>query len=460
MGETEFFTDLFEDEAKFVGKVLLAMTAVGYLAFQESGSTLFRRDDVQYAIDAYLTQGYDRGIITSRANQRLAKKIILNGLQINAVKEQIRLAVGSEAKLKALSELFTLSLASILCAAHIHSLNITLHVIKNMTLVLVYVLRKREAHRGGTVVSKLRSWWSGGTQNLIMETVIERLRQQFESSPFAQAVNEDMVMSEDLLHCLSVETLLKMAIPRVVEASLQVVRTALNRRAPQVFSVTGRVTGRDMRELLDELSEDFESCLVWSNWLTPPLSASSPLLSSRGEMESLGTSNGETKVTDAGSADSDVDNDVFKYPAGSTAVLPDGSSASMRMKQDRAALESFFGPLHEEDPEARAAREQEQRREQLAREQSASFFYKLIRSASFNEICIAHATEVLEDTKKLVVDLRSLGSYDAVTDSAKMAHVITFLENHRLRLLDHDFSVPLYLQLFCEETVRATCGKL
>ncbi|RNF23785.1 uncharacterized protein Tco025E_02758 [Trypanosoma conorhini] len=459
MSQTELFTDLFEEEAQSLGKALLALTAVGYFAFQENESTLFRRDDVKYAIDAYLPQGYDRGIIASRANQRLAKSLIVNGLHLNSVKEQVQLAVGREAKLKALSELFAASLASILCAAHIHSLTITLHVVKNMALVLVYVLRKREARRGGTVVSKLRSWWSGGTQNLVMETLVEHLQRQFEASPFAQAIDEDTIASGDLLRCLSVETLLKLTVPRVVEAAQLAVRAALNRRPPHMFSVTGIVTGGDLRELLDGLSEDMESRLAWSDWFTPPPSStSSQLLSPRGQKESLGTSNAENKLTDAGTSDSDVENGIFNYPAGSTAILPDGFSSSMRTQRDRAVLESFFGPQSEEDSEVRAAREEEQRREQLAREQSASFFHELIHSASFNEICIAHATEVLEDTKKSLTDLRRVGSYDAMTDSAKMIHVITSLENYRLRLLDRDFNVPLYLQLFCQETVRATCG--
>ncbi|RNF21206.1 hypothetical protein TcG_03199 [Trypanosoma cruzi] len=466
MSSSEFFTDIFEEEARCVGKALLAVTAVGYLASQADGSTLFGRDDVQYAIDAYLPQGYDRGIMASRANQRLAKNLIVKRLQINTVKEQVRVAAGREAKLSGLFELFTLSLAGILSAAHVHSLIITLHVIKNMTLVLVYVLRKREAKqgsRGGTVVSTLRSWWSGGTQNFIMKAFVEKLQQHLEKSPFAQNMDEDTMGVGDGPRCLSVEAILKLTIPRCVDAAIQAVKTALNRRAPHVFSVTGIVTGRDVRELLDELSQDFESHLMWLDWLTPkPSSPSSSalLFSTQEQLLSLETSNGGIQHKEnAVSSDSDADDDVFNFPAGSTAVLPDSFSASKRMQRDRAFLETVFGPSSEEGPEARAAREEELRCEQLARDQSAGFFFELIHSDSFSAMCVAHAAEVLEEIKKLAADLRRVGSYDVATDSAKTVHVITSFEHYRLQLLDRDFNVPPYLRLFCEETVRATCGK-
>ncbi|PWU92011.1 hypothetical protein C4B63_40g48 [Trypanosoma cruzi] len=302
MSSSEFFTDIFEEEARCVGKALLAVTAVGYLASQADGSTLFGRDDVQYAIDAYLPQGYDRGIMASRANQRLAKNLIVKRLQINTVKEQVRVAAGREAKLSGLFELFTLSLAGILSAAHVHSLIITLHVIKNMTLVLVYVLRKREAKqgsRGGTVVSTLRSWWSGGTQNFIMKAFVEKLQQHLEKSPFAQNMDEDTMGVGDGPRCLSVEAILKLTIPRCVDAAIQAVKTALNRRAPHVFSVTGIVTGRDVRELLDELSQDFESHLMWLDWLTPkPSSPSSSalLFSTQEQLLSLGRATVESNT--------------------------------------------------------------------------------------------------------------------------------------------------------------------
>lgn len=474
MGDLNYLFDIFEDEIRSLGKALLVFGTFFYLSGQRDKSTVFGRDEVHYAIEAYLPQVYDRSIIAARASQRLTKSLILKALQIDTLKSELRLATSREEKLNGMSELFTLSLAGILSAAHVHSLAIMLHVMKNLTLALVFVLRKGEAQQdscGGAVVSKLRSWWSDGLQSLLMQSFVENLKQQMELSPFARRMSDDDMEAVDEKHFFSVEALLRVAVPSVVRKALQVVRAARSRRAPHAFSVAGIVTGRDMRELLGELGAEFEFSVVWSDWLTPPpplpplpLAKTTPQTQQRRQSSTSSSSSvlrnggGHGAKCNTPHPHSESDDDIVYFPAGSTAVLH-GDHAQSQRERDRAAVESVLGPGWSGTPEEQASREETVRREQLARNQAAEFFYELIHSAAFSELCIAHATEVLERTASAVADLRSVGSYDAGTDSAKMPQVITSLESHRLKLFDSEFDVPPYLRVFCAETMRVTCRR-
>ncbi|ORC91382.1 uncharacterized protein TM35_000063870 [Trypanosoma theileri] len=484
----DFFSDLFDEEVRSAGKVLLVMAAgATYFVQRDQGSRLLTRNDVQYAIEAYLPQGYDRGIIAARAHQRTTKTLLIKSLGIDAVKDQLRVAVDRESKLSGLKELFKLTLVGILSAAHVHSLTITLYVVKMMTLVLVALLRRREEQqgsRGGTVVSKIRSWWSGGTQNLIMQTILEKMEQQMGlDSPLTQMMNnEDDIERKDAERGFSVEALLHLAVPRVVEMARRVVEDALDRRPPHVFSATGIVTGRDLQELLEEISEVFEDQVVWSDWLTPP-----PVRKST-EENGIDTNNNDndnhenhnqfdhngkngyrsnsrdsgnkgliSPFSDSDDNDSDDDDAIIEYPSGSTAVLTDECSSASQRKRNQRAMESVFGPSRDISSEERAAHEAAYRREELTRDQAAGFFHQLIHSASFNEICIAYAAEIMEQTVHIAGNLRHVRTYDVGTDSAKMPQVISSLDAHRLQMFDRDFVVRPYLRLLCEETVRATC---
>ncbi|KEG07770.1 hypothetical protein DQ04_08871000 [Trypanosoma grayi] len=454
----EFLGDLFEEEVRSAGKAFMAIGAVGYFAAQAENSTLFKRDEVQYAIDAYLPQGYDRSVIAARSNQLLTKSFMMKALRIDSVKEEMRLAANREEKLSCLADLFQLTLVGMLSAAHVHSLTIVLHVIRNTALILVYVLGKREesgGSRGRAMVSKVRSWWSGGMKSVMLESIVERIQQDMGGSPFAQVVDEENVVAADIERWFSVEALLQIAVPRVVESARRVVKTALNRRAPHVFSVAGIVTGQDMHMLLEEISEDFESCVAWSDWLTPPPPAPE---SGNGLGGSIG-GKGVVVVEPISDDDDDDDDDesgILEFPMGSTA-LPRDHSAASRRQRDRNVVASVFGLPGDESPAEAAAREAERRRETLLRDQASGFFHAIIHSDSFNEICIAYAAEVLEGATAAAADLRHVRTYDEGTDSARMPQVITSLESHRLSLFDHDFNVRPYLRLLCEETIRATC---
>ncbi|KAH9598180.1 hypothetical protein LSM04_006070 [Trypanosoma melophagium] len=495
----EFLSDLFDEEVKSVGKVLLVIAAgATYFAQRDQGSRFLTRNDVQYAIEAYLPQGYDRGIIAARAHQRITKSLLIKSLGIDAVKDQLRVAVDREVKLSGLMELFKLTVVGILSAAHVHSLTITLYVVKMMTLVLVALLRRREEQKGshgGTVVSKIRSWWSGGTQNLIMQTIIEKMQQEMDlAAPLTQTMsNEEDIEKRDAERGFSVEALLRIAVPRVVETARRVVEDALYRRPPHIFSATGIVTGRDLQEFLEEISEEFEAQIVWSDWLTPPPPPQQQDVKKATQKNGIHTSNNNNHYSDhngqngnsssssspssekgvsspfpdgdhnnnnnSNNDDDDDDDDddaILEYPSGSTAVLGDPWGYSHRQRNQRT-VESVFGPSRDISPEERAAHEAECRREELTRDQAAGFFHAIIHSASFNEICIAYAAEVMEQTKHAAGNLRHVRTYDVGTDSAKMPQVISSLDAHRLQLFDRDFVVRPYLRLLCEETVRATC---
>ncbi|KAG8348832.1 hypothetical protein ERJ75_001361200 [Trypanosoma vivax] len=516
----EFMHDLFDDELLRLFKVFVTSSALGFLVRQAACSNCLGGDTVKYGISAYLPQGYDRSIVAARTCQSLTKSLMIKTLCIDSLKEKLYNAQDREAKLNALSELFPVTVAAIISAAYVHSLNITLHVIKHLTVVLVFMLRKREASDasrsdgcGGrgifSLFSSLRSWWSDGTQSFMMQTLINRIT-TMETSPFTLMMDENSLGAVDAKHGFSVEALLSAAVPKVAVAALNAVKGALGRRPSQAFSIVGGTSQRELYSLFEEACADFESRMSLADWLTTSdPEGRSVVVSGDDDNMAVHTAATATSVdgnrktdeigADATSFHTVMDRSQEHEDTGSssrrvehssvlaavdTGLLassqPDGSCVGVRSDDDEnctgedksrsASLHGCPQPLGNhfmsnllssfgdggEWPSDAISQEQ-LRRECEARNQAASFFRDFINSASFSELCIAYATELLSEKIGSTVNFRSNAAEGEERASLRMPQAIASLEKHRLELFDSDFQVRQYVQLLCEETVKATC---
>nr|CCC95601.1 unnamed protein product [Trypanosoma congolense IL3000] len=466
----EFLGDLFEEELEKLGKAAFIAGIASFLLKQVVvARSLLRGDPVQNGISAYLPQGYDRSVVAARVGQQLTKSLMVKSLGIGEVKEQLRRAANRDEKVSAFSELFGLTLAGILSGAYVHSLSIMLHVMKHTMCVLVFVLGKQRAssgsgRTGSSLYSKLRSWWNSGTQHFMMQSLLESLGQQMEATPFYFLRDDERTKADDVRQGFCVDALLEIAVPQIVEAAIDVVKTTLKFRDPQMFSVTGCVSENDVHELMQELSVKFLSSGVLPEWTTLlPCSIGDGHSGVLNIYSSLGYSSedGATPVNGAGAKAAQLteDDSVARGERGSEgAMLLNGGNHTEVRDLFQVQASSLPLPTAGTEPCSGAALHEELlNQERVLQQQTATFFREFIQSASFRELCVAHTEELLVVAVAACTDFSSLCSGESAPSSVRVPQVLTLVEKQRLRLFDGDFHVQPYVRLLCEETIRATC---
>ncbi|KAG5464251.1 hypothetical protein LSCM1_00432 [Leishmania martiniquensis] len=477
--------------------------------------------DVQVAITGHMVQGYDRSTITTRLEQRHIRQLLQTFTGLNELRQQLRSETDKEAKLRGWQRVFRLTLISIAAINYTHSLTISLLAVKNMVRVLVFLLSRRESaaqssSRSGPA-STVRAWWSGGWRGgltgIMVESMMEKLAAQAsqQASPFVDAeLEEEEVVTErprqqpvpppidgltafvqaqqqqmveavqgeslrQVEQAFSVRAMLEVAVPRIVACAAAAVDSAIAARPVHLFSISGIVRAVDLRSLLRDISLGMERRACVAEWVRQPHLSSMPIYPLRNGASSspsaspprhVEASKGrahldeEEELLDEPDQSVTSSEDIIEFPHGSTTLLrSDGRPVRRRAgdcREDHIIGEIFGRRLTAEEE---ALQEEAMRRDHLLKGQMAGFFTELAHSASFGELCITYAAELLATQFKEAGDITRVKTYDAATDTAKMAMVIAALDNCRLAALEEECEVKPYMRLFCEETIRATCAR-
>jgi hypothetical protein len=511
---------LSDAQIQSYGRWLVAGAALYYIAHRWQKDV---PSDVQYAITSHMIQGYDRSIIGTRLEQRHTRNLIQKAIGLNELRQQLRAETDKEAKLRGWKQVFRLTLISVVATTYTHSLTISLLCVKNMVRVLVFLLSRREAaeqlgSRQGPF-STIKTWWAGGRRagvtGIMMESMLAKMAAQADqqASPFFNAGLEE----EDRIHGLptppaldgraafvqsqqqqemvetmhgeslrqveqafSVRAVLELAIPRIVACAAAAVDSAIAARPEHLFSVSGIVRASDLRNLLHDIALQMERCACVAAWVRRPRLSLHPNLrqysSSSPSQLPLGTPS--AKAGDASSklrspvqeADEYVEerdhrsasssDDIVEFPHGSTVLLGPNGRPVRRHSVDPAEeniVDEILG--RRLTPEEQAMQEEALRRDHLLKGQMAGFFTELYQSASFGELCITYAAELLTNQFKEAGEIAHIKTYDASTDTARMAMVIAALDSCRLSALEEECEVKSYMRLFCEETIRSTCAQ-
>ncbi|GET93495.1 hypothetical protein, conserved [Leishmania tarentolae] len=478
-------------------------------------------EDVQAAITGHMVQGYDRSTITTRLEQRHTRQLLQQITGLNELRQKLRSETDKEAKVRGWQRVFQLTLISIVATTYTHSLTISLLSIKNMVRVLVFVLSRRESAAlskspSGTI-STLRAWWTGGRRagltGIMMESMMAKMAAQAnqQMSPFVNAELEEEVptgefqqlpvtppidgrtaflqaqQQQEMLEAahgeslsqveqaFSVRAVLELAVPRILACAAAAVDSAIAARPAHLFSVSGIVRTADLRSLLRDIALRMERRACISEWVRRPQpspmsiscvrstastspSASLPkyLETSKGRLQ---PEEGE-ELLDEPDQSTTSSEDIIEFPHGSTTLLrPDGRP--VRRHAGSRSKDTILDGLLERGltTEEEAQQEEAIRREYLLKRQMAGFFTELSHSSSFGELCITYAAELLAAQFKEASDITRVKTYDAATDTAKMAMVIAALDSCRLAALEEECEVKSYMRLFCEETIRSTCAR-
>ncbi|CAC9551588.1 conserved hypothetical protein [Leishmania infantum JPCM5] len=478
--------------------------------------------DVQAAITGHMVQGYDRSTITTRLEQRHTRQLLQQIIGLNELRQQLRSETDKEAKLRGWQRVFRLTLISIAATTYTHSLTISLLSIKNMVRVLVFLLSRRESaalskSRSGPI-STLRAWWTGGRRagltGIMMESMMAKMAEQVsqQASPFVNAELEEEVMTEEVRQlpvppppldgrtafaqaqqqqesleaahgeslsqveqAFSVRAVLEVAVPRIVACAAAAVDSAIAARPAHLFSVSGIVHSADLCSLLRDIALGMERRACVSEWVRRPHPSLVPMSRARSGASTsplasvpkhLETSKGrlqpdeDEELLDEPDQSATSSEDIIEFPHGSTTLLrPDGRPVRRRAG-DRSEDKIIDGLLDRRlAAEEEALQEEAIRRDHLLKRQMAGFFTELSHSASFGELCITYAAELLAAQFKEAGDIKRVKTYDAATDTAKMAMVIAALDSCRLAALEEECEVKSYMRLFCEETIRSTCAR-
>ncbi|KPA81433.1 hypothetical protein ABB37_03802 [Leptomonas pyrrhocoris] len=506
---------LTDTQIQSYGRWMVAAATVYYVAQS------WQRDipaDVQYAITGHMVQGYDRSIISTRLEQRHTRNMIQKAIGLNELRQQLRTETDKEAKLRGWKHVFHLTLISIVATTYTHSLTISLLCVKNMVRVLVFLLSRREAagqlgSRQGPF-STIKAWWTGGRRagftGIMMESMLAKMAAQADqqASPFSNAGLEE----EDGLHGLptpppldgraafvqsqqqqemveamhgeslrqienafSVRAVLERAIPRIVACAAAVVDSAIAARPEHLFSASGIVRASDLRSLLEDIALRMERCACVAAWVRrsgfspfstmrphssrssppPPAKNADPTSRRRSPMQD---EDELMEDRDHGSASSSED--IVEFPHGSTTILGPNGRPVRRHSSDRNedhVVDEILG--RHLTAEEEAIQEEALRRDHLLKGQMAGFFTELYQSASFGEVCITYAAELLSNQFKEAGEITHVKTYDASTDTARMAMVIAALDSCRLSALEEECEVKSYMRLFCDETIRSTCAQ-
>lgn len=509
---------LSDAQIQSYGRWLVAGATVCYIAHNWQKDI---PADVQYAITGHMVQGYDRSIISTRLEQRHTRSLLQQTIGLNELRQQLRAETDKEAKLCGWKQVFRLTLISIVATTYTHSLTISLLCVKNMVRVLVFLLSRREAaeqlgSRQGPF-STIKAWWSGGRRagitGIVLESMLAKMAMQADrqASPFSNAGLEE----EDGLHGLpippaldgrdafvqsqqhqemvealhgdsllqvenafSVRAVLEVAIPRIVACAAAVVDGAIAVRPEHLFSVSGIVRASDLRSLLQDIALRMERSACVAAWVRRPRpSPQSIPRPYRSNSPALPSGAPTTKNADASTklhspaqeedelmderdhrSTSSSSDDIVEFPHGSTTLLgPNGRPVRRHStnRTDENVVDEILG--RRLTVEERAMQEEALRRDQLLKGQMAGFFMELYQSASFGELCITYAAELLVNQFKEAGEIAHVKTYDASTDTARMAMVIAALDSCRLSALEEECEVKPYMRLFCEETIRSTC---
>ncbi|KAG5489567.1 hypothetical protein GH5_00442 [Leishmania sp. Ghana 2012 LV757] len=477
--------------------------------------------DVQVAITGHMVQGYDRSTITTRLEQRHIRQLLQEITGLNELRQQLRSETDKEAKLRGWQRVFRLTLISIGAITYTHSLTISLLSIKNMVRVLVFLLSRRESaaqskSRSGPI-STVRAWWTGGWRagltGIMMESMMAKMAEQAsqQASPFVNAELEEEVGTEgprqlpvpppidgltafvqaqqqqEMLEAVqgeslsqveqafSVRAVLEVAVPRIVACAAAAVDGAIAARPAHLFSVSGIVRAADLRSLLRDIALRMERLACVAEWVRQPHPSLMPTHSQRsGASPSPSASppkyveankdfvqpDEEQELLDERDQSATSSEDIIEFPHGSTTLLrPDGRPVRRRAgdrREDQIIGEIIGRRLTVEEE---ALQEEAMRRDHLLKGQMAGFFTELSHSASFGELCITYGAELLAAQFKEAGDITRVKTYDAATDTAKMAMVIAALDSCRLAALEEECEVKSYMRLFCEETIRSTCAR-
>ncbi|KPI87284.1 hypothetical protein ABL78_3621 [Leptomonas seymouri] len=510
-------TTLSDAQIQSYGRWLVAAVTVCYMAQS------WQKDvpaDVQYAITGHMVQGYDRSIISTRLEQCHTRALIQQAIGLNELRQQLRTETGKEAKLRGWKQVFRLTLISIVATTYIHSLTISLLCVKNTVRVLVFLLSRREAagqlgSRKGAF-STIKAWWTGGLRagftGIMMESMLAKMAAQADqqASPFSNAGLEEenglhglptpppldgrtaFVQSQQrqemveamhgeslrqVEHAFSVRAVLELAIPRIVACAAAVVDSAIEARPEHLFCVSGIVRASDLRQLLEDIALRMEHCACVAAWVRRPrpfLQPAQPQCSRSGSSPSLPTMSTDAAaklrsamqeeeeglIEDGDRRSASSSEDIVEFPHGSTVMLgPKGRPVcrhSAKRSEERA-IDEILG--HRLTFEEQAMQEEALRRDHLLKGQMAGFFRELYQSSSFGELCITYAAELLTNRFKEAGDIAHVKTYDASTDTARMAMVIAALDSCRLSALEEECEVKSYMRLFCEETIRSTCAQ-
>ncbi|KAG5490558.1 hypothetical protein JKF63_00678 [Porcisia hertigi] len=476
--------------------------------------------DVQIAITGHMVQGYDRSTITTRLEQRHTRQLLQRITGLNELRQQLRSETDKVAKLQGWQQVFKLTLVNIVAITYTHSLTISLLSIKNMVRVLVFLLNRRESaalssSRRGPI-STVRAWWTSGRRagltGILMETMLAKVATQAseQASPFVNAELEEEVGTEGLpplpapppidgraaflqaqqqqelletMHgeslnqveqAFSVRAVLEAAVPRIVACATAAVDCAIAARPPHLFSVSGIVRAADLRSLLRDIALRMERSACIAEWVQRPRPSVMPICRPRSDVctspvvappRHTETSKGRSQPDDDEELLDERDpsltssEDIIEFPHGSTTLLrPDGRPVRRRAgdHNEGRVIDEMFGRRLTAQEEA--LQEEAMRRELLLKTQMAAFFSELSQSASFGELCITYAAELLSTQFKEASNITRVKTYDVGTDTAKMAMVIAALDGCRLAALEEECEVKPYMRLFCEETIRSTCA--
>lgn len=511
---------LSDAQIQSYGRWLVAAVTVYYMAqsWQKDIPA-----DVQYAISGHMIQGYDRSIISTRLEQRHTRNLLQQAIGLNELRQKLRTETDKEAKLRGWKQVFRLTLISIAATTYTHSLTISLLSVKNMVRVLVFLLSRREAagqlgSRQGPF-STLKAWWTGGRRagftGIMMESMLAKMAAQADqqASPFSNAGLEEedgvhglptppaldgraaFVQSQqhqemvEAMHgeslrqvesAFSVRAVLELAIPRIVACAAAVVDSAIAARPEHLFSVSGIVRGSDLRGLLQDIAARMERCACVAAWVRRPRPTTAPTLRQRSSSSppspvgAASSKNGEAtagKLRSPAQEDDELlddrdhrspssSEDIVEFPHGSTALLGPNGRPVRRHSGDRTdenVVDEILG--RRLTAEEQAMQEEALRRDHLLKGQMAGFFTELYQSASFGELCITYAAELLTTQFKEAGEIAHVKTYDASTDTARMAMVIAALDSCRLSALEEECEVKAYMRLFCEETIRSTCAQ-
>lgn len=511
---------LSDAQVQSYGKWLVAATAAYYMASSWQKDV---PEDVRSAIAGHMVQGYDRSIITTRLEQRHTRQLLLRMIGLNELRQQLRTESDKDAKLRGWQQVFRLTLISIAAAAYTHSLTISLLSIKNMVRVLVFLLSRRESaalssSRGGAI-STVRAWWTGGRRagfaGIMMETMMTRMAEQasLQASPFVNAgLEEEEVVGalpglqapppmdgraafmqaqqqQEMLAAMhgeslsqieqafSVRAVLEVAVPRIVACAAAAVDRAIAARPSHLFSASSIVRSSDLRELLRDIALGMERRACVAEWVRRPRPSLLPMIRPRScatAASSVAPSKQQeaSKCTGRSQLDDEDDmmdvqdrsatssEDIIEFPHGSTTLLrPDGRPVRRRATEPSPdqVVDDILGRRLTAEEEAK--QEEALRRDHLLKGQMAGFFTELSHSASFGELAITYAAELLAGHFKEASDITRVKTYDAATDTAKMIMVIAALDSCRLAALEEECEVKPYMRLFCEETIRSTCAQ-
>ncbi|CBZ26258.1 conserved hypothetical protein [Leishmania mexicana MHOM/GT/2001/U1103] len=477
--------------------------------------------DVQAAITGHMVQGYDRSTITTRLEQRHTRQLLQKITGLNELRQQLRSETDKEAKLRGWQRVFRLTLISIAATTYTHSLTISLLSIKNMVRVLVFLLSRRESaalskSRSGPI-STLRAWWTGGRRagltGIMMESMMVKMAEQVsqQASPFVNAELEEEAVTEEIRQlpvpppldgrtafaqaqqqqemleaahgeslsqveqAFSVRAVLEVAVPRIVACAAAAVDSAIAARPAHLFNVSGIVRAVDLCSLLRDIALGMEGRACVSEWVRRPhpslmpmsracsRASTSPWTSLPKHLETIkgrAQLDEDEELLDEPDQSATSSEDIIEFPHGSNTLLrPDGRPVRRR-GGDRSEDKIIDGLLGRRlTAEEEALQEEAIRRDHLLKRQMAGFFTELSHSASFGELCITYAAELLAAQFKEACDIKRVKTYDAATDTAKMAMVIAALDSCRLAALEEECEVKSYMRLFCEETIRSTCAR-